>query len=186
MSARFRWTLTVFVASGVMACAMYFLTLGHCFLPIGGPAQWQNERVEMRQYATWGNPLPVLPGTIERLRWKVANPGRARALATLKRLSATAPNHNHTLQEVLEAMGYKFPSGCGASAGDRPPGWRISHYPSMLNRIEKDFRLQARYRIPLDRAKEASPNPQGGVNGRQPSSSDTNQTSAAAASRHSP
>jgi hypothetical protein len=38
----------------------------------------------------------------------------------------------------------------------------------------------------LDLLKETSPNPQGGTNGRQPFGSETNRTSAAAASRRSP
>ena len=44
------------------------------------------------------------------------------------------------IQKSLEEMGYKFPNGCSASSGEG--GTRIQHYPSMLNRMERDLNLR--------------------------------------------
>ena len=73
-------------------------------------------------------------------------------------------------------------------AWGRPDIWRLPHghasrslMPSLADRILRW--LAPRLENP---AAETSPNPQGGANGRQPPSSGTNRTSAAAASRRSP
>ena len=129
---------------------------------------------------------PTISGSLDRLIWSIKNPGQARLLAIAKRLETEAPNEDHGLKEVLEKMGYPFPTGCSASSGHESHGWRVTHYPSMLRRIQKDFRLKVTWREPLGHDGEPLPNPQGRANGRQPFSSETNQTSGAAASRRSP
>jgi hypothetical protein len=176
------------IALVVAGVALYLLTLGHCFLPLPGPTQ--NEKLEHWRYSSYPLVMPAssqtISGSLERLVWKVKHPGHARLLATAKRLEAAAPNQDHDLQEVLEAMGYNFPPGCGASSGDIVPGWTVTHYPSILRRIQKDFQLKVTWKEPSGHDEPSSPNQQGGANGKQPFSSGTNRTSAAATSRRSP
>jgi hypothetical protein len=172
------------IAVIIMGARLYLLTLGHCFLPLPGPAHYTNERLEFWCYSSYPLVMPSsaqsISGSFERAAWQIKHPGHARLLATVKRLEAAAPKQEPRLQEALEAMGYDFPPGCGASSGDIVPGWRITHYPSMLRRIQKDFQLKVTWSEPSKHNEPLSPN------GRQPFSSETNQTSAAPASRPSP
>jgi len=188
MNTRLKTRLLVLLAAAILGPVMYLLSLGHCFLPLTRSANYQNEKLEMREYGTFVIPSTArtIPATLKRVTWQITNPGRARLLATSERLEGAAPNQNHTLQEVLEAMGYDFPPGCVASAGDSVPHWRISHYPSMLRRIEKDLSLTAKYKESLDQDDAPLPNAQRGANGSQPFSSQTNRTSPTAAPRRSP
>jgi hypothetical protein len=178
------------IAVIVAGAVFYLLTIGHCFLPLPGSTHYKDERLEFWCYSSYPLVMPqssqTVSGSLERLAWEVKHPAHARLLATAKRLEAAAPNQDHGLRQVLEAMGYDFPPGCGASSGDIVPGWRITHYPSMLRRIQKDFQLKVTWKEPSGHGESSSPNQQGGANGRQPFSSETNRTSAVAASRRSP
>ena len=183
--------IVVSVAVVAAAAVLYLLTFGHCFLPLGAVAHYKNERPEFWFFSPYPLVIPsssqTIAGSFDRLAWKSAkNPGMARLLAIAKRLETEAPKEDHELKELLEKMGYPFPTGCSASSGPESHGWRVTHYPSMLRRIQKDFRLRVTWRELLGKDEGLSPNPQGGANGRQPFSSETNRTSAAAASRRSP
>jgi hypothetical protein len=179
--------ILVSIAVVVAGAVLYLLTLGHCFLPFGAVGHYKNERPEFWFFSPYPLVMPsssqTIAGTFDRLAWSVKNPGMARLLAIAKRLEMEAPNEDHGLKELLEKMGYPFPTGCSASSGRESHGWRVTHYPSMLRRIQKDFRLKVTWRVPCE---GLSPNPQGAANGRQPFSPETNRTSSAAASRRSP
>ena len=150
------------IAVVVAGALLYVLTVGHCFLPLPGATHYKDERLEFWSYTSYPLVMPpssqTISGSLERLVWKVKHPGHARLLATAKRLEATAPNQDHGLREVLEAMDYEFPPGCSASSGDIVPGWRITHYPSMLRRIQKDFQLKVTWREPSGHHESLSPN----------------------------
>ena len=167
----------VLVAAGAL---LYLLTLGHCFLPLPGRTHYNNEKLEFWYYPPRDLALPPSPptpfGTLEILAWQIKHPAQARLLATAERLEAAAPKQHHGLQEVLQAMGYDCPPGCAATSGDNDPGCRITHYPSMLRRIQRDFQLKVTHKL-------APPSPEPAADGSQPAGSDTNRASAAAASR---
>ena len=190
MRTRLKLYLLGSLATVVAASVLYLLTLGHYFLPFHGSAHFGNEKLELWSFSSY--PLvmpstsPTISGSLDRLIWSIKNPGQARLLAIAKRLETEAPNEDHRLKELLEKIGYPFPAGCGASSPEIVPGWRITHYPSMLRRIQKDFHLMVTWREPLGSDKKPSPNPQGGANGRQPIHSETNGASAAASSGRSP
>jgi hypothetical protein len=133
------------IAVIVATAVLYLLTLGHCFLP-QGPNHYQDERLESWCYSSYPLVMPPSSQTISarlgRLAWQIKHPGPARLLATAQKLEAATPEKYHGLEEVLKAMGYDFPPESGASSGDMVPGWRITHYPSMLRRIQKDFELK--------------------------------------------
>jgi hypothetical protein len=149
---------------GIVVCsAVYLFTLGHFFLPLGANAKYGNEKIETWGYTTY--PLVIRPkpanvsDTLQQALWKISRPGQACLLATADRLQSAAPNQDHTLQEVLEAIGYKFPSGCHASGGgDNSPGWRITHYPSMLRRIARDLHFRVTWREPVEPHEDQPPN----------------------------
>ena len=137
----------------LVCCTVYLFTLGHFFLPLDANAHYGNEKLETWGYTTY--PLAIRPkpanisDILQQVIWKISRPGQARLLATAARLRSAAPDQDHTLQEVLEAMGYKFPPGCHASGGgDNSPGWHITHYPSMLSRIAKDLHFRVTSREP--------------------------------------
>ena len=182
--------IVVSVAVVAAGAVLYLLTFGHCFLPLGVTECYKNERPEFWVFSPYPLVMPsssaTIAGSFDRLAWSIKNPGMARLLAIAKRLEAEAPNEDHGLKELLEKMGYPFPTGCSASSGHESHGWRVTHFPSMLRRIQKDFQLTNTWREPIGPHGDTSPNPQGGANGRQPFSSGTNRTSAAAASRRSP
>jgi hypothetical protein len=187
MSTRLRRSLLISGALVLAAalCAAYLFTWGHVFLPRWRLEGHESEQIETRTYDFFAIPRTSRTAYIA---WQIKHPGQARLVATAEALGRSAINSSNPLRDCLQSMGYTFPSGCDASGGrgDPPRRWAITHHVSMLNRIEKDLSLTLHSRTPAHAEPEAAPNPQGGANGRQPFSSDTVQTSAAAASRRSP
>ena len=169
---------------GTALCAAYLLTWGHVFLPRWRLEGHEGEHIETRTYKFFGIPRTSRTAYIA---WHITHPGQARIVATAEVLSRSATDSLHPLKDCLELMGYSFPNGCDATGGggDPPRRWAITHYTSMLDRIEKDLNLTLHSRVSANDEREASPNPQGGANGSQPFTSETNRISAAAASRRS-
>jgi hypothetical protein len=162
-----------------VASTAYLLTLGHFFLPFGATAFYEKEKLDTWEYTTY--PLAIQPkpadltDALKRAAWKIARPGQVCLLATAERLQAAAPNQDHSLQEVLEAMGYKFPPGCHATTVEIVPCWRITHYPSMLRRIAKDLHFRVTWRAPAEPAGDERPNPAVQRTGASRSAGETNQ-----------
>ena len=182
------------IVLAILMATAYLLTLGHCFLPLSGLAYPGTEVVEVREYESFGVPWMSATRKPNRIRdaitkavWTLRYPGRAQLCAVTDRLSTTKPYYQQLmLHDGLKAMGYPLAPGCGSGVPDVQPGWRVTNYPSVLDRIEKDLKLERlRYRPVYDFQGKLL-NPQGGASGRQPSTSDTNRMSAAAASRRSP
>ena len=53
-----------------------------------------------------------------------------------------AQSRSFELQDALTQLGYEFPHGCFATDKNFNFRWRIAHYPTVLNRIQKDFSLR--------------------------------------------
>ena len=180
------------VLANLVATA-YLLTAGHCFLPLTSLACPGKEPIEVREYQSFGVPWLSVTRKPNRFRdaitivvWLLRYPGRAQLYATSDRLRTTKPYQVLMLHDSLKAMGYPFPPGCGSGVPDIQPGWRVTNYPSVLDRIEKDLELERLRYSPVHDFKGKLLNPQGGANGRQPFGSETNWAAVAAASRRSP
>jgi len=177
MTSRIRRVAVGGVLAIFAVATVYLLTLGQCFLPHWGVENHRNEQLEMREYSPFILPARgnTVGGILGRVKWTVMYPGRAKVLSAAEMLQMQAPKEDHNLREVLEKMGYSFPPGCAASSGDVVPGWRITHYPSVLNRIERDLHLSPHWVWAVEQ--------DGAANGSQPFSSATNTTSSSAGSR---
>jgi hypothetical protein len=126
----------------VLFCILgYLLSYGHFFLPLPASSHFSNEKIETRGF----HPFLVPQNT--GLLWRLEYPGRARLIDASKEIHAKN-NVQSGLQLTLEKLGYVFPPGCRADSGDYVPGWYITHYPSILDRIQKDFRLQLAFTEP--------------------------------------
>jgi hypothetical protein len=154
----------------------YFLTLGSCFLPAPNPRRFVNEPLEMRIYPTFAIPLQSrdLEGAYERLKWNFTRPGQARLFATGQRLAQAHPNLDDPFQKCLEEFGYTFPKGCWAIGGGDPPFFRITHYPSMLNRIERDLHFKSFETVQIGTDGKPLPNPKIQRTGAGRSAAETN------------
>ena len=153
MTGQLKRSLLVAVALGmaVGAPSAYLLTLGHCFLPLRA-FDYRDERIEVREYEGLGwylVPSLTIIHRVQNALHPIIYPGRARMDAAIAKVESTwgpsffeSSGPNSEFQQVLQTMGYSFPPGC--SAGVDTNGWRIVHYPSMLNRIERDLRLNRR------------------------------------------
>jgi len=143
------WLIGI-AAIAVVFMAAYIVTLGHIFLPFRD-FNHHNEKIEIRVYSAFVIPSSsdTMRDALHRLGWRIQYPGRAGFLAAAEKLQTSAPNQSHELQEVFEALGYPFPPGCYASSGDIVSGWRISNYPSVLDRIERDLNLKPEHTLRL-------------------------------------
>ena len=81
-------------------------------------------------------------GTLLRTKWTLLHPGQARLFNAWQKL--LMPDQG--FQEALEELGYSFPTNCFAS-NPQEKSVSITHYPSMLQRIEKDMQMK-----PYDKA----------------------------------
>lgn len=162
------------------ATASYLCTVGHCFLPIPKPTNFEGQTMQIRTYA----PLKKPPnsGPLARLGFQITRPGQARLLSLGGEMAKTSVNYDTGLQKVQERLGYSFPQGCWA--GTRGGALMIQHYPSMLDRIQKDMHLSLASADP-DPAVEQVADPGGATNRSQPVRPDTNQPTAGAGSAHS-
>src|SRR5580765_7912045 len=125
----------------VMLAALYLLTIGHCFLPMPNVDSFTKERVEIRRYIlVMPSQAQTLEGIYQRTKWRFLNPGQDRLFRVAVEIDRADPHTDNLLQKSLVEMGYKFPNGCRASSGEG--GTRIQHYPSMLNRMERDLHLR--------------------------------------------
>ena len=126
----------------VMLAALYLLTIGHCFLPMPNVDSFTKERVEIRRYSlVVPSQAQTLEGIYQRTKWRFLNPGQDRLFRVAMQIDRADPVvDKNLLQKSLVEMGYKFPNGCWASSGEG--GTRIQHYPSMLNRMERDLNLR--------------------------------------------
>lgn len=164
--------------------AAYLLTFGRCFLPVPNPNKFANEPLEFRMYSPFALPLQSrdVEGVYARIKWKFTRPGQARLFAVFQRLSRANPDLDRPFQKCLEELGYAFPEGCRGSGGGDPPSWRITHHPSVLNRIERDLSLKPTYIERVGRVGSSLPNPALQRTGASGSASETNQQSGAAGS----
>ena len=151
----------VLFAVPIFLTAAYLLTFGHCFLPVPNSGKFANEPLEFRIYSPFSLPLQShdFQGAYARVKWKVTRPGQARLFAVSQRLSQADLDSDDPFQKCLEKLGYTFPKGCKASAGGDPPSWHITHYPSLLNRIERDLGLKPEYTERVGRDGSPLPNP---------------------------
>jgi hypothetical protein len=179
MNGRLKRRLLLLGALGVVIAAplAYFLTLGHCFLPLEA-FDYRNETIEVRQYEGlyWrayreSTSITRALQAVRRVEDKIVYSGRVRMDAAIAKVEATGSSspfemsgRNSLFQQVLETMGYAFPPGCSAGV-DTNYVWRIVHYPSMLKRIEKDLRLKRHSRDLQVRGVVTSPNKRGAGNG---------------------
>ena len=186
MTKSFKRNAIISIIAIAMCSAVYLFTLGHFFLPLGATEHYENEKLETWGYTTYPlviRPTPAnLPDVFKQAAWRISRPGQACLLATAERFQSAAPHQDHTLQEVLEAMGYKFPPGCGASCGDIVPDWRITHYPTMLRRIAKDLHFRVTWREPVKSHEDQRPNPAAQRTEASRSAIETNPESVAAGS----
>ena len=130
----------------LVAVGTYFLTFGHCFLPRPKTHGFAGESIEIRDYES--SEIPSEAGTFDgwlaRTKWKLTCPGQVRLLEAGK---IPPPDSFSWLQTMLTRLGYDFPHGCFAT--DVEPHsigktfkFRIAHYPSVLNTIQKDLNLK--------------------------------------------
>jgi hypothetical protein len=164
--------------------AAYLLTFGRCFLPLPNPNEFASEPLEFRMYSPFVLPLQShdFEGAYARMKWKFSCPGQARLFAVSQRLSKANLGLDSPFQKCFEELGYTFPKGCTARGGGDPPSWRITHYPSVLNRIERDLSLKPIYIERVGRDGSSLPNPALQRIGASGSASETNQQPAAAGS----
>jgi hypothetical protein len=147
----------------IAASVTYFFTLGHCFLPLG-ELDCRKESIETREYEqlVWYMPKGRAAEIFQKVQRRVVYPGQYRmdrAIAAVEALPWGRSGAPPELQQVLEAMGYHFLHGCSAEVVIGQDRWRISHYPSMLNRIEKDLRFNRAPRHPGSPNKARAANP---------------------------
>jgi hypothetical protein len=176
-----RWTLLC-AALLSLAAAWYLSGAGYWFLPFPKPSNFKGQTMEMRTYASLRlPPTEGFPG----LRYQVAHPGQAKLFAVAAEMAKASPHHRVGWQKVLESLGYKFPEGCWAATSEVVPCLMIQHYPSMLDRIQKDLhlRLVSVDALPLPKRHTAPP---GSADDTQPVPSGTNRTSSAAGSLSPP
>ncbi len=172
-------------AAALFLITAYLLTFGRCFLPPPNPNKFASEPLEFRMYSPFALPLQShdLEGAYSRIKWKFTRPGQARLFAVSKRLSQADLDSDRPFQRCLEKLGYAFPEGCRATGGGGdPPSWRITHYPSVLNRIERDLSLKPNYTERVGRDGGPLPNPALQRTGASRSASETNQEPVAAGS----
>jgi hypothetical protein len=171
-------------AVALFLTAAYLITFGRCFLPVPNPNKFANEALEFRMYSPFALPLQShdFEGAYARSKWRFTRPGQARLFAVSQRLSQANLDLDSPFQKCLEELGYTFPKGCRASGGGDPPSWRITHYPSVLNRIERDLSLKPNYIEGVGRGGGSLPNPALQRTGASRSASETNQQSVAAGS----
>ncbi len=165
MSKQFkRWLLFFGVlGAGIGAPLAYLLTLGHCYVPLEA-FDYRNEETEVREYDGFyvrmyseSTRLSRACEGILRLRDKIVYPGRMRLCAAIAKIEGghgsffALSGPDSEMQQSLEAMGYAFPTGCSAGV-DTNNVYRIKHYPSMLNRIEKDLGLKLHRRASPNKA----------------------------------
>ncbi len=134
------WTLLC--AAIILLSVSYVLTFGHCFLPKPKPDTFRNERIEIRTFSGFFVPSQsnTVAGFLARMKWRCLYPGQVRLISVA--------DNDHLLRKALEKMGYSFPRGCSARIGDNIP-MEITHYPSVLSRIEKDLHLTVTWRAPI-------------------------------------
>jgi hypothetical protein len=131
----------------LVLAAGYFSTIGHCFLPHRNPETFLGEQLEVRTFSGFVIPdrSKTLAGLFARIKWRLLRPGQVRLLAAAEKIEQEKPGADHVLKTALEQLGYGFPSGCYARSGDNLP-MEITHYPSALNRIQKDLHLDVSWR----------------------------------------
>jgi hypothetical protein len=164
--------------------AAYVLTFGRCFLPLPNPNKFASEPMEFRKYSPFALPLQSqdFEGAYARIKWKFTRPGQARLFAASQHLSQAGLDSDSPFQKCFEELGYAFPKGCRASGGGDPPSWRITHYPSVLNRIERDLNLKPTYTERVGRDASSLPNPALQRTGASRSASEIDQQPVAAGS----
>jgi hypothetical protein len=155
MSPQIKQRLFVLGALGLVVAVplLYLLTLGHCFLPLRA-FDYRGERIEAREYEglSWRMYREYTPWirareNVRRVADRILYPGRSRldaAIAKVERAHGsyfTNSGPDSEIQRSLQAMGYAFPAGCSAGV-ETNNVYRVLHYPSMLNRIEKDLWLK--------------------------------------------
>jgi hypothetical protein len=155
MTPQIKQRLFVFEALGLVLAVplLYLLTLGHCFLPLR-LFDYRGERIEAREYdglawRMYGEYTPWIRAreNVRTVADRILYPGRSRldaAIAKIERAHGsyfTNSGPDSEIQQTLEAIGYAFPVGCSASV-ETNNVYRFLHYPSMLNRIEKDLWLK--------------------------------------------
>ncbi len=127
-----------FVVALVASASLGLLTRGP---DVSERAVHDAERIEVRCYhgtIIVPDAESSLMAFLERTRWRFANPGQARIVSAMARVSARTVLH--TPQQVFEELGYRFPPGCYAqiAVGHRV---EVAHYPSVLRKMEKDLNL---------------------------------------------
>jgi hypothetical protein len=171
-------------AVALFVTAAYLLTFGRCFLPLPNPDKVASEPLEFRMYSPFELPPEShdLEGAYARIKWKFTRPGQARLFAVSERRSQANLNSDHLFQKCLEELGYTFPQGCSASGGGDPPSWRITHHPSVLNKIERDLNLKPTCIERVGRDGRPLPKPALQGTGTSGSAGETNQQPVAAGS----
>jgi len=128
-------------ATVALIIGAYLMTSGHYFLPLPHRINSESKALETWEFSSF-----VIPSDID-IWYRVKYPARVRMIELM------ASSTNATLKEIFEELNYPFPPGCFASAGDRGGGIRITHYPSILKRIQTDFQLPPTYKFPSDTSK---------------------------------
>jgi hypothetical protein len=134
-----RWWATGFLAIAGLS-ALYLFTWGHVFLPLPSPASYEGTPVETRRYQQ--TLLPAFGSSwsdrMDELKWVMKSPGRVR----LAKVSGDLPSSANSPRDMFSLL-YPFPEKADVQCGDKMvPFLEITHHAAMLDRIEKDLRLE--------------------------------------------
>ena len=139
----------------ILAPGGYFLTFGHCFLPLPKSQEFGGETIEIRDYEEFVPPpeSDTFTGALARARWRFTCPGQVRFVEAARAPTPFGNSLPPGLQLALMHLGYEFPHGCFAAT--EPANsiggvcrWRIAHYPTVLDRIQKDLNVRLIARPP--------------------------------------
>jgi len=130
------WKVGAFV---VLALAVYVISVTRRgAAPASGI--YAGEEIEMRKYVlfpVWNSRDSPLHHFLR----QILEPSEARVIAARARAQKKTSNAVPGPQAIFEELGYKFPPGCYVE----PAGGAlidIAHYPSMLERMERDLKIQ--------------------------------------------